>query len=80
MARVVQKRHQNTISTDFVIQVPLRFLSESLVPVLRGQNSPLLPCRSQPGPWSAFSESTLQALLFLGQCMHKWGIEKLIRS
>lgn len=27
MARVVQERHQNTISTDFLTQVPLRFLS-----------------------------------------------------
>lgn len=80
MARVMQERHQNTVSTDFVIQVPFRFLSESLVPVLRGQNSPLLLCRSHPEPWSAFSESTLQALLFIGQCMHKWDIEKLSRG
>lgn len=27
MARVVQERHQNTVSTDFLTQVPLRFLS-----------------------------------------------------
>lgn len=27
MARVVQERHQNTISTDLLTQLPLRFLS-----------------------------------------------------
>lgn len=57
---------------------PVSFLVSG--PSSEGSELPALSCRSQAGPWSCFSESTLQVLFFLGQCMQKLGMRSFTEA